>query len=39
MELSYLGAGCVRIACKPATIVVDPYDNSVGLGNLSTKAT
>jgi len=38
MELSYLGAGCVRVAAKSAAIVVDPYDESAGLGKFAAKA-
>jgi len=38
MELSYLGAGCIRIATKPSSIIVDPYDNAAGLGNFTAKA-
>lgn len=28
MELTYLGAGCVRVATKSATFLIDPYDTT-----------
>ena len=30
MELTYLGAGCVRVATKTATFLIDPFEKSQG---------
>lgn len=38
MELSYLGAGCIRLATKAATIIVDPYGQEGGLGEFTASA-
>lgn len=38
MEITYLGAGCVRLAGKQLSIVCDPYDESYGLGKVGAKA-
>jgi L-ascorbate metabolism protein UlaG (beta-lactamase superfamily) len=38
MDITYLGAGCVKLAGKNLTVVCDPYDESAGLGKFSTKA-
>lgn len=38
MDITYLGAGCVRLSGKNLNIVCDPYESSSGLGNLIAKA-
>ena len=38
MDITYLGAGTVRLSGKNINVVVDPYEASAGLGKLSSKA-
>jgi L-ascorbate metabolism protein UlaG (beta-lactamase superfamily) len=38
MEITYLGAGCVRLSGKQLSIICDPFDESYGLGKISAKA-
>lgn len=38
MDITYLGAGSVKLAGKNLTVVADPYDESAGLGKLNLKA-
>jgi L-ascorbate metabolism protein UlaG (beta-lactamase superfamily) len=37
-EITWLGHACFRIKGRDATIITDPYDKSLGLGNLNQKA-
>src|ERR1700745_1175586 len=38
MEITYLGAGCVRLSGKQLSVICDPFDESYGLGKISAKA-
>jgi L-ascorbate metabolism protein UlaG (beta-lactamase superfamily) len=38
MDITYLGAGSVKLSGKNITVVCDPYDESAGLGKFVTKA-
>lgn len=38
MDITYLGAGSVKLAGKSITVVVDPYGEDAGLGKLNAKA-
>ena len=38
MDITYLGAGSVKLSGKNLNIVTDPYEASNGLGNFTTKA-
>jgi L-ascorbate metabolism protein UlaG (beta-lactamase superfamily) len=37
-EIIWLGHACFRLKSKDATIITDPYDKSLGLGNPGQKA-
>lgn len=38
MDITYLGAGSVKLSGKNLNVVCDPYDETVGLGKLNVKA-
>ena len=38
MDITYLGAGSIKLSGKNLNIIADPYDASFGLGNFNTKA-
>ncbi len=38
MDITYLGAGSIKLSGKSINIVVDPFDASAGLGTFTTKA-
>lgn len=38
MEITYLGAGCVRLSGKSLSVICNPYDASYGIGSISAKA-
>lgn len=38
MEITYLGAGCVRLSGKRLSVICNPFDDSYGLGSISAKA-
>ena len=38
MDITYLGAGSVKLAGKNLNVVCDPYDDSFGLGKVNAKA-
>jgi L-ascorbate metabolism protein UlaG (beta-lactamase superfamily) len=38
MEIKFLGHSCFQIKAKHASIVIDPYDEKLGLGKLKLKA-
>lgn len=38
MDITYLGAGAVRLSGKNINVVCDPYNDGAGLGKLSAKA-
>ena len=38
MDITYLGAGAVRLSGKNINVVCDPYDADAGLGKVSVKA-
>lgn len=38
MDITYLGAGAVKLSGKQLNVVVDPYDESTGLGKLKATA-
>jgi L-ascorbate metabolism protein UlaG (beta-lactamase superfamily) len=38
MEITYLGAGCVRLSGKGLSVICNPYDASYGLGSITAKA-
>lgn len=38
MEITYLGAGCVRLSGKKLSVICNPFDDSYGLGSISAKA-
>lgn len=38
MDISFLGAGSVKLSGKNLTVVCDPYDDAAGLGKLSARA-
>ena len=38
MEITYLGAGCVRLSGKRLSVIANPFDDSYGLGAISAKA-
>jgi L-ascorbate metabolism protein UlaG (beta-lactamase superfamily) len=38
LDITYLGAGAVRLSGKNINVVCDPYDGSAGLGKLSVRA-
>lgn len=38
MDVTFLGAGCVRLSGKNLNVVCDPYGDDAGLGKLSAKA-
>ena len=38
MEITYLGAGCVRLSGKKLSVICNPFDDSYGIGSISAKA-
>lgn len=38
MDITYLGAGCIRLSGKQLDLLVDPYDESYGLGKVKASA-
>jgi hypothetical protein len=38
VDITYLGAGSVKLSGKNLNVVCDPYDDSAGLGKLNAKA-